>query len=51
MPVVSIPLYDRDAVELMMAFHEDLIGSVPMYDLTFMPDEAVVDKLLEFMNA
>jgi len=50
MPVVSIPWYDRDAAELMVTFNEALLGSVPMYELTFVPDEAIVDMLVGFIN-
>ena len=50
MPVVSIPWYDREKVELMMAFCEELIGKVPVYELTFAPDEAIADVLVKFIH-
>jgi len=50
MPVVSIPWYDRDKVEQMMTFCDSLMGNIPMYQLTFKPDEPVVDMLMEFVN-
>ena len=50
MPVVSIPWYDRDTVELMVAFCDAMTGSVPIYELTFAPDEAIVDMLVGFIN-
>ena len=50
MPVASISWYDRDKVEQMMAFCDTMIANIPMYLLTFKPDEAVVDMLIEFVN-
>ncbi|MDO9263996.1 MAG: hypothetical protein Q7U02_08510 [Desulfosalsimonadaceae bacterium] len=50
MPVVSIPWYDREKVDLMMSFCDDVIGNVPMYELTFVPDESIVDVLARFVN-
>ncbi|MDA3894652.1 MAG: hypothetical protein PF482_00750 [Desulfobacteraceae bacterium] len=50
MPVVSIPWYDREKVELMMDFCDILIGSIPMYELAFVPDKAAVDMLVGFVS-
>ncbi|MFZ2631261.1 MAG: hypothetical protein WA081_08655 [Desulfosalsimonadaceae bacterium] len=50
MPVVSIPWYDREKVDLMMAFCDEMMKSVPMYDLTFLPDESIIDVLVRFVN-
>jgi hypothetical protein len=51
MPVVSVPWYDRDKVDLMMEFLNDLIGALPMYELTFVPDKSIVRHLREFIHA
>jgi len=50
MPVVSIPWYDREKVELMMDFCDIMMGSIPMYELTFVPDKAAVDMLVSFVD-
>jgi hypothetical protein len=50
MPVVSIPWYDRNTAELMVTFNEAMLKTVPLYDLTFVPDEAIVDMLIGFVN-
>ncbi|MCU0600577.1 MAG: hypothetical protein MUE70_15125 [Desulfobacterales bacterium] len=50
MPVVSVPWYDREKVDLMMGFFNDLIGALPMYELTFIPDAFVVRHLQDFIN-
>lgn len=50
MPVVSIPWYDREKVELMVTFCDDLMKKVPVYELSFVPDEAIADMLISFMN-
>ncbi len=51
MPVVSIPFYEREKVENMMTFFEDLTEMIPAYELTFMPDEAIVHELLRFVGS
>lgn len=50
MPVASILWYDREKVELMMTFCDDLLSAIPMYELTFVPDQAVVSYLETFIN-
>ena len=50
MPVVSIPWYDREKVALMMDFCDALMGCIPMYELTFVPDTAAVDMLVHFVS-
>ncbi len=50
MPVASIPWYDREKVDLMMTFCDEMMGTVPMYELSFVPDEAIVDMLVRFVN-
>lgn len=49
-PVVSIPWYDQEKVDQMMIFCESLMDKIPMYQLTFKPEEAVVETLIGFMN-
>lgn len=49
-PVVSIPWYDIEKTDQMMMFCKSLIDKIPMYQLTFKPDEAVVETLIRFMN-
>lgn len=50
MPVVSILWYDREKVAMMMDFCDALLGSIPMYELTFVPDKTAVDMLVRFVN-
>lgn len=50
MPVVSIPWYDREKVELMMDFCDTMMGSIPMYELIFVPGKEAVDMLVKFVN-
>jgi len=50
MPVVSIPWYDREKVALLMDFCDAMMGSIPMYELTFVPDGTIVDMLVRFVN-
>ena len=49
-PVSSIPWYDREKVVLMLDFCNDLIESIPMYELTFVPGQAIVSYLEEFIS-
>ncbi len=49
MPVVSILWYDQEKVALMMDFCDAMLGSIPMYELTFVPDKAAVDMLVNFV--
>ena len=50
MPVASILWYDRENVELMMDFCDILLGSISMYELTFVPDKTAVDMIVAFVN-
>ena len=50
MPVVSIPWYDREKVELMMDFCDGLVAALPFYELTFVPDQRIVRILQEFIE-
>ena len=45
MPVSSIPWYDRQSVINLLDFCDDLIASVPAYDLYFKPTVEVADFL------
>jgi hypothetical protein len=45
MPVLSIPWYDKEAVNAIFSFVEDLISKVPSYLLSFTPDIEVGDLL------
>jgi serine kinase of HPr protein (carbohydrate metabolism regulator) len=51
MPVISIPWYDKEKVEKMMAFCEIFIKKIPMYELTFRADDSVADYMEMFINA
>jgi hypothetical protein len=51
MPVASIPWYDREKVDLMMTFCDDLLAAIPVYELTFVPDQTAVFYLEKFINA
>lgn len=50
MPVVSIPWYDREKVELMIDFCDIIMDGIPMYELTFVPGKAAVDMLVKFVG-
>ena len=49
LPVVSIPWYDRQAIEPMLQTCEQLVSSVPAFDLHFAPDVEVLDFLQRFL--
>jgi hypothetical protein len=42
LPVTSIPWYDREVMDKILTFCEDLISSVPIYELDFRPSIEVV---------
>ncbi len=48
-PVVSIPWYDKLMLPGVLETCEDLIYSVPAYELSFLPGAAVVDVLEKFI--
>jgi len=50
MPTISLPLYDRAAVELSLGFCDSLVSTVPAFVLGFAPGEAVVDLLADFIS-
>jgi hypothetical protein len=43
LPHISLPSYDPEAVGLGLQLLDDLLHEVPVYELGFVPDEAVVD--------
>jgi hypothetical protein len=51
LPVTSIPWYDREVMDKILTFCEDLISSVPIYELDFKPSVEVVDVLEQFVSA
>ena len=51
LPVTSIPWYDREVMEEILTFCEDLISSVPVYELDFKPSIEVVDVFEQFVSA
>ena len=50
LPTMSIPWYDRGIVAQMLQLCEDLISTVPMYDLVFTPSHEVMDVITEFIS-
>ncbi|OPX33799.1 MAG: hypothetical protein B1H12_11255 [Desulfobacteraceae bacterium 4484_190.2] len=51
LPVTSIPWYDREIMPRILAFCEDLISHVPLYELCFKPSVEVVDVFEQFIAA
>jgi serine kinase of HPr protein (carbohydrate metabolism regulator) len=51
LPVTSIPWYDREVMDRILTFCEDLISSVPIYELDFKPSVEVVDVFERFVSA
>ncbi|MEW6602761.1 MAG: hypothetical protein AB1499_17450, partial [Nitrospirota bacterium] len=51
MPVISMPLYDREAVSGMLSFCEDIVSHVPAYELYFKPDGELFDFLEKTISA
>jgi hypothetical protein len=37
------PFYDQQAIEFILAFFDEVVKTIPCYELTFSPDERVVD--------
>jgi hypothetical protein len=37
------PFYDQQAIEFILAFFEEVVKTIPCYELTFSPDERVVE--------
>ena len=50
LPVTSIPWYDRDVMLWILSFCEEMISSVPTYELHFKPTVEVVDVLAELVS-
>jgi len=50
LPVASIPWYDRSLVTEMLTFFEDLIGTVPAYELCFRKDIDVCKTFEAFVS-
>jgi hypothetical protein len=51
MPVTTIPWYDRDIMPDILASCDELVCSVPAYELSFRPGSAVVDFFEKFVSA
>jgi hypothetical protein len=51
LPVTSIPWYDREVMDKILIFCEDLILHVPIYELDFKPSVEVVDVFERFVSA
>jgi hypothetical protein len=41
------PFYNRNAIEFTLAFLEDVVKTVPCYELRFTPDKSVVEFMKE----
>jgi hypothetical protein len=50
LPVTSIPWYDRDMVSPILCYLEDLVTTIPAYEILFTPDDSVVDMFQRFLN-
>lgn len=48
LPVVSVPWYDRELVQPLLAFCEDLAATVPAFELQFKKDPSTVEMIREF---
>lgn len=51
LPVVSIPWYDPEVLDKVLLFCDDLISSVPAYDLSFKPGVEIADVFEKFVSA
>jgi hypothetical protein len=51
LPVTSIPWYDREVMDEILTFCADLISSVPVYELDFVPSIEVVEVFERFVSA
>lgn len=49
MPVASIPWYDGQAMQNILAFYEDLVVNIPAYELHFRPDTDVITFIEELV--
>ncbi|MBI5076236.1 MAG: hypothetical protein HZB62_13870 [Nitrospirae bacterium] len=50
MPVTSVPWYDRQAMQSILTFCEDLVLNIPAYELYFRPDAEMVTFLEDFIT-
>lgn len=50
LPLVSIPWYDPDTVERIIAFAKHLAATVPAYEMRFKPDRSAVDFFRQFIK-
>jgi hypothetical protein len=50
LPVLSIPWYDHEVMSLIIALAKNLVGQVPAYEMSFMPDRSAVDFFQEFQK-
>ena len=48
MPVISIPWFDKQTIPAILAFCEELILRIPVYELHFRPEAGAVNLLEEF---
>ena len=48
LPVVSIPWFHGEAVHELLRFCDNLIASVPVYELTFKPAPEVAERITAF---
>jgi hypothetical protein len=51
LPVMSIPWYDRNLLPEILGFCEDLICTIPAYELQFQPGKEVIDVFKKFVAA
>jgi hypothetical protein len=49
MPVTSIPWYDEKTMTKVLFLCEDMVSNVPAYDLSFKPDNEIVDILEKYL--
>ena len=51
LPVTSIPWYDKEVIPEMLDLCEELISSVPVYELYFKPGVEVIDVFEKFISS
>ncbi len=51
LPVASIPWFDAETMMKVLSFCEDMLSSVPAYELSFRPGSEVVHVFEEFVSA
>lgn len=50
LPVTSIPWYDRETMQNILTFLEEMVSVVPSYELRFKPDAGVSDTVADFVS-